>query len=232
MKISLWSRLLDVVSPRRCAVCSTRLSITECDICATCNMHLPRTGYQTSPYDNVMAKLFWGQIPIERAAALFYYEAHSETSRIIYGLKYRGHPEIGVSMGRMAAGEFMTAGFFDGIDMIIPLPLARKRMRERGYNQSEAVAKGVSEIAGIPINTRVVKRMRFNGSQTSLSRWGRLDNVENMFKLIDGNGIEGKHILLVDDIVTTGATIIACAKTMVQVKGLKLSVMTLGFTKS
>jgi ComF family protein len=231
-RISFWTRLLDLISPRLCTVCGERLSITEEVICGKCNLHLPRTGFQRNAKDNIMAKMFWGQIPIERASALFYYEAHSETANIIYELKYKNHPEIGETMGRMMARELQRADFFDGIDGIVPVPLAKKRERQRGYNQSMEIAKGVSEITSLPIYNKVVKRNTFSGSQTSKGRWERNENVENVFELIDGDSIRGKHLLIIDDVVTTGATIIACAKEMSKAEGVRFSVLSLGFAKS
>ena len=179
-----------------------------------------------------MAKTFWGQIPIERAAALFYYEPHAETANILYELKYKNHPEIGEVMGRLMAREFQPEGFFDGIDGIVPVPLARKRQRQRGYNQSYELAKGVSEVVGLPIFNKVIKRCQFEGSQTSKGRWERNENVENVFQLTDGERICGKHLLLIDDVVTTGATVIAYAKELVKAGNIKISVLSLGFTKS
>ena len=222
MRISLWTRLLDLISPRLCTVCGERLSVTEEVLCGKCNLHLPRTGFQRDPQENIMAKIFWGQIPIERATALFYYEAHAKTANIIYELKYKNHPEIGETMGRMMARELERGDFFDGIDGIVPVPLAKKRQRQRGYNQSMEIAKGVSEI----------KRNAFSGSQTSKGRWERNENVENVFELIDGDSIRGKHLLIIDDVVTTGATIIACAKEMSKAEGVRFSVLSLGFAKS
>ena len=192
---------------------------------------MPRTGYSNNPYENEMAKLFWAQIPVERAAALFHYESHAETANIIYQLKYKDHPEIGPLMGRMVATELKRDDFFDGIDVIIPVPLTKERLRQRGYNQSEEIAKGVSEITGLPINKDVVKRMVFKGSQTRRSRWDRQENVEYAFKLIHGEPIAGKHLLIVDDVVTTGATIIACAKELVKAGNVKISVLSLGLTR-
>jgi ComF family protein len=215
-----------------CVVCGERLSVSEEVICATCNLHLPRTGFQRDPYENIMAKTFWGQIPIERAAALFYYEPHAETANILYDMKYRNHPEIGEVMGRMMAKEFQPTGFFDGIDGIVPVPLARKREHQRGYNQSMELAKGISEVVGLPIYNKVVKRCLFEGSQTSRGRWERNENVENVFQLTDGERISGKHLLIIDDVVTTGATIVACAKELVKADGIKISVLSLGYTKS
>ena len=159
--ISFWSRLIDLVSPRPCMVCGARLAIEEEVVCASCNLHLPRTGFAANAYDNPMAQRFWARIPIERAAGLFYYEAGSEVSRIIHQLKYTDRPEIGEVMGRMAAQEFATDGFFEDIDLIIPIPLARKRERQRGYNQSEAVARGVAAVTGLPIVCNVVERISF-----------------------------------------------------------------------
>ncbi len=231
MAVTLWSRVLDFVSPRLCAICGGRLSATEQAICSPCCLRLPRTGFWAQPYDNPMAHLFWGQMTVERTAALFYYEAHSETSRLIYALKYRDRPDIGFAMGRMAALEFMATGFFDGIDVMVPVPLARKRQRERGYNQSEEIAAGVASATGLAVETRAVERTAFRGSQTNLSRQERLDNVDGQFRMTDAKKLQGLHVLLIDDIVTTGATIIACATAMASTPGIKFSVMALGMAK-
>ena len=229
--ISFWRRLLDLISPRICVVCGRRLSVTEEVICNKCNLHLPRTGFSNNPYENEMAKLFWGQIPIERAAALFHYESHAEIANIIYQLKYKNHPEIGPLMGRMVATELKRDDFFDGIDVIIPVPLTKKRFRQRGYNQSEEIAKGISEVTGLPVNKEVVKRTAFKGSQTRRSRWDRQENVEYAFELTPGEPIAGKHLLIVDDVVTTGSTIVACAKELVKAGSVKISVLSLGLTR-
>ena len=225
-KISLWQRLLDLLAPRLCTVCGRRLSLSERVLCASCNMHLPRTGFQLNASDNMMARLFWGIIPVERAAALFYYEASSKDSNIIYDLKYHNHPEIGQVMGRMMALEFMPSGFFEGINGIVPVPLARKRQRQRGYNQSEMIAEGIREATGIPIYNKVVSRSAFLESQTHLGRWDRNDNVEGIFQLIgDGSYIRGKHLLMVDDVVTTGATVVACGQELLKAGDVRLSVL-------
>ena len=229
--ISFWHRLLDLISPRSCVICGRRLSVSEDVICNKCNLHLPRTDYAQNAFDNEMAKLFWGQIPIERAAALFHYESHSETANIIYQLKYKNHPEIGETMGRMTARELQRADFFDGIDGIIPIPLTRKRYRQRGYNQSYEIAKGVSEVTGLPIYNDAVQRTNFKGSQTHRWRWDRIENVESAFKLTNAERIAGKHILLMDDVVTTGATMISCAKELSKAGNVKFSTLSLGHTK-
>jgi len=230
--ISFWSRLLDLISPRLCVVCGNRLAVTEETLCSKCYLHLPRTDFANDLYENVMAKLFWGQIKLEKATALFYYEPHAETAQILYELKYKNHPEIGVVMGRMMAKELMKSGLFEDIDALVPVPLAKKREHERGYNQSMELAKGVSEVTQLPIANQVVRRTKFVDSQTHRGRWERNENVEGVFELVDGDSLSGKHVLLIDDVVTTGATIIACAQEMQKASNVRISVLALGFAKS
>lgn len=230
--ISFWSRLLDLISPRLCVVCGNRLAVTEEVVCSKCYLHLPRTDFGHDLYENVMAKLFWGQIKLEKATALFYYEPHAETVQILYEMKYKSHPEIGVVMGRMMAKELMKSGLFEDIDALVPVPLAKKREHERGYNQSLELAKGVSEVTQLPIANQVVRRTKFVDSQTHRGRWERNENVEGVFELVDGDSLSGKHVLLIDDVVTTGATIIACAQEMQKASNVRISVLALGFAKS
>ena len=224
-------RAINIISPKPCAMCGCRLAIGEDVICSSCDIDLPRTHYSQKPYDNEMAKIFWGRIPIEKAAALFFYRAHSLSSRIIYSMKYLNHPEVGELMGRMAAEEFARHGFFNSVDAIVPIPLAKKRLRERGYNQSLEIARGINEITGLPIINNAVNRKNFKGSQTQKDRWQRNENVEDEFILKDAFVLRGKHILIVDDVVTTGATVTACATAMRKCGEIKFSIMSLGLTK-
>ena len=229
--ISFWSRLLDLISPRACRICGQRLGISEEVICATCNLHLPRTWFCNDALDNIMARRFWGRLPIEKAAALFFYEAGSEVSNIIHSLKYHDHPEIGTIMGRMAAEEFIPSGFFDGIDLIMPVPLEKKRQRQRGYNQSEEIARGVAEATGLALCTNAVERTSFASSQTRKTLRERMENVEGAFHPTGKADLRGKHILVVDDIVTSGATICSCVECLLPTDGLRVSVMSLGVVK-
>ena len=195
-------------------------------------MHLPRTDFHRNALDNPMARLFWGIIPVERVAALFYYEAGSETANILYELKYHNHPEIGVVMGRMIGREFSESGFFDGIDMLVPIPLARSRQRHRGYNQSRSIAEGISQITGLPISDQLVRRTHFVKSQTQMGRRERQENVADVFEVKNLDGIHGRHLLLIDDVVTTGATITACARELLKAGDVTLSILSLGFVKA
>ena len=225
------ARIIDLLSPRACVICERRLTTQEHVICMPCNLHLPRTGFASDAYENELARLFWGRLPIERCAALFYYQSHSPTAKIIYEMKYHNHPEIAAYMGFIAAEEFASQGFFDDIDVIIPVPLSKSRQRQRGYNQSLEIAKGVSQSTGLPINDNAVIRKDFKGSQTDKDRWARNDNVKDVFELVDKEGIKDKHILLIDDIITTGATLSSCGTVISSVSGIKISIMSLGYTK-
>ncbi len=234
-RISFLTRLLDLIAPRACVICGCRLSITEELICGACNMHLPRTGFSESPSDNEMAKLFWGRLnsnyPIEQATALFRFEPESQVSKLIYNLKYHDHPEYGEILGRMVAME-QPESFFKDIQLIIPVPLTRVRQRRRGYNQSMMIAQGISDFTKIPIGKNIIIRKHFHESQTRKDWWERQDNVEGVFKLTDSSAVSGKHILIVDDVLTTGATILSCCNELLKAGDVRFSVLTLGFTKS
>lgn len=223
-------RLINLISPRACVVCGNRLAIGEQVICTACNISLPRTYFWRDPYENKMAKMFFGHIKIIKAAAMFYYQPQTRVSRIILSMKYLNHPDHAFMMGRLFAAELLRDGFFDGMDAIVPVPIASKRLRKRGYNQSKEVAVGVGEITGIPVYDNVVVRRTFRQSQTKMDRWQRMDNVADVFELSDSSLIAGKHVLIVDDVITTGATVVSCAVAMSNCEGVRFSVLSLGFT--
>lgn len=246
--MSLLSKIIDLCFPRYCTVCGNRLVGTEETICTYCRLHLPYTDTWENPYENEMAKQFWARIPIERCAALIYYQRHSLPSNLIYNLKYNDSPDIGIHLGKTIAERGLqkppTAEnhFFEGIDALIPIPITPKRRRERGYNQSEKIAEGISQLTNIPIITDAVARTSFHESQTSKNRWQRNLNVEGAFRLSpfyhDAEGkhpisqLAGKHLLIVDDVCTTGATIISCCKTLQQTGKMKFSITTIGWAKA
>ena len=224
--------ILDLVAPRACPVCGCRLAVGEKAICTSCNMMLPRTDFAEHALNNNMAQLFWGRIKrIQRAAAWIYYEPQTEVDHLLFALKYRNHPEYGEYLGNIMANEMKNHGFFDGIDCILPIPLAKARQRKRGYNQSEELARGIALATGLPIVTNAVKRITFDKSQTRLNRQQRMENVENTFVCTHNHDIDlqGKHLLLVDDVVTTGATIAACAQELLPYQYAGISILSLGF---
>ena len=216
----------NILFPRSCAVCGRRLNSAEDFICSNCYLDLPFTQIRGQE-GNVVERLFWEQIRIERASSFLWYKGGAKSIRPVLSLKYNDRPQYGIYFGKIMANDLKDTGFFDGIDSIIPVPLAKKKKRKRGYNQSEYLAKGLSMITGIPVRDDVVRRIIANPTQTRLNAEQRKKNVENIFKLVNGKAIEGKHVLLLDDVITTGATILSCAKELDKVENLRISILSL-----
>lgn len=224
--MTIWANLWDLFFPRPCVICGKSLLQMEDFICLHCFNSLPRTNLHLQK-DNEVEKNFWGKMPIECATSYLYYSKGGDVRNILYELKYYGNKEIGRSMGRCMANEISTSGFFDGIDFIVPVPLHPKREKERGYNQSEWLAKGISDITHIPINKNVLIRISYSITQTHKTRIERFESMRGMFKCINPEVLKDKHILFVDDVLTTGATLVAASDAMAGVSGLRISVLTL-----
>ena len=221
------SSLLDFFFPRMCPVCGNRLELDEHPLCLRCNMDMPRTMFWEHPYDNPLARMYWGKIPVEKATAYFYFVPKAGTAQMVYGAKYHGRGNIAIELGEMLADEMK--GFFDDFDCIVPVPVTIKRKMKRGYNQSDMIAQGISNVTGIPIERHTVIRRHFDKSQTHLTRDERILNVDDVFVLKDADSVKGKHVLLVDDVITTGATTISCAKQILKAENVKISILSLGF---
>lgn len=220
---SFWSLLF----PRCCVVCGSPLSRGEECLCTCCNINLPRTGFHLRK-DNPVECLFWGRIPgLKRASSFLFYRKGSDFRCILHLLKYGGYKELGEVMGRYMSAELSSGEFFDGVDMIIPVPLHRKKQKLRGYNQSEWIARGIASVTGIPLCAECMIREKNTETQTRKSTFERWENVEGIFRLCDTVHFEGKHVLLVDDVLTTGATTVACASAFARVSGIRISVLTL-----
>ncbi|MBR6035833.1 MAG: ComF family protein [Bacteroidaceae bacterium] len=223
--MAIWNDLSDLFLPRICCMCGHRLGANERYICNPCLMHLPYTYYHTVEH-NLLEKQFWGVFPIEKAVALFHHDG-ARTRRIIYNIKYWGRPKLATHLASMYAQELKDEHFFDDIDCIIPLPLHWRKQLKRGYNQSHYIAQGIRQVTGLPIYYHVVKREENNPSQTHLNAHERQENVRDVFRLTYPEKIAGLHVLLVDDVTTTGATLASCAKELVKAPQVKVSILTL-----
>jgi ComF family protein len=179
--------------------------------------------------DNPVAQLFWGRCMIERAAAFSYYNKGSRIRNLIHNLKYKGIREIGYELGRIYGSSLISSGFTADIDLIIPVPLHPEKMRIRGFNQSEIISKGIADATGLEVDIKSLSRKTRSATQTKRSRYERWTNVEGIFQVIDPQTILGKHILLVDDVITTGSTIESCTNELLNVRGVKVSVVALAF---
>lgn len=161
------------------------------------------------------------------ATAYLYYYKEGQYSSLIHHLKYHDHPEVGTYLGRLAATELRESGFFDGIDLIIPVPLSRKRYRQRGYNQSDYIAQGISEVTHIALRTDCLVRTVDTDTQTHKSQEERWKNTEGIFQVVNPEVLKGKHLLLIDDVATTGATLHACASALLTLPGVRISIFAL-----
>ena len=218
--------LKELLFPRYCKVCRRRLMQSEQHLCINCLLDLPRTHYEREPNNLLMQHLMeWPEVI--RATAYFYYYKEGKYSSLIHHLKYYDHPEVGTYLGRLAATELKASGFFDGIDLIIPVPLSKKKQRQRGYNQCDYIARGISEITGIIICTDCIERSINTDTQTAKGRIERWKNTEGIFRITNAETLKGKHILLLDDVATTGATLHACISTLLTVPGVRVSVFAL-----
>lgn len=165
--------------------------------------------------------MFTGQVQFERATAFFNYQKHTNYAHLIHKLKYQGRDDIGIWLGEMFGVKLQESGFLDDIDAIVPIPLHPKRQRKRGYNQSQMIAKGIANITKTPIITNAVIRAVYTNTQTRKNKEERAENVQGIFEVIDNKALENKHILILDDVITTGATCISCAETILQNSNVK-----------
>lgn len=230
-KWRLWlESLTGLLLPRYCCVCGRRLQEAESVTCVSCLACLPRTHLE-GRRGNVVERLFWDdRLCVRRANSFLYYQHESPFSNIYFHFKYFGHPQVAVAYGRMIAQELAGTDFFEGMDALVPIPLSARRLRQRGYNQSDLLAQGISEVTGLPVNARAVRRVVDNPTQTLLSPEERVKNVRGIFAPADRNRLSGRHVLLVDDIITTGGTVRACAHALVGASCAGISVLSLGFS--
>lgn len=223
---------LDFFFPRYCLMCNRPLEPDEKTICLDCNIGLPRTSLWFTPKDNHLAKRFYGKVVVDKVASYVYYYSHSHTADIVYAFKYHNEPYTAVSMGRFMGLEIGMTDFFNDIDCLIPVPLNKKRLRQRGYNQSERLAHGISKVTGIEVVNKAIIRKVYTVSQTQMDAYERQDNMDNVFALTKhADKIKGKHCLLIDDVITTGAITAACARTLLQVSDVKVSILSFGCVK-
>jgi len=222
----LCADLVDLLFPQRCVLCGRRLSKVERELCSACFSQLPFTGIR-GERGNGIERIFWCRVPIERASSFIRHLPGSESRKVVHGLKYRKRLELGIVMGRCMAKDLEGTDFFEGVDLIVPVPLSVKRRAARGYNQSDMLAKGVSEVTGIRVDTMAVERIKDNVSQTRLSRVERRENVRGIFRLCGKERLVGRHVLLIDDVLTSGATLLSCAEEVAKAEGVKISVLTL-----
>lgn len=228
MKIKSWlDDVLNLFYPAECHLCGNPLSPHERFICTPCIETLPRTGYHND-LRNPMVEKFAGQFPFVSATGHFFYTRESSLAQLIQDMKYRNFPSIGNKLGAIAGEELYMSGFLSDVEVLVPVPMHYFKKARRGYNQSERISRGIGEATGLPVQD-ILKMIRTRKTQTALSGEERMRNAENLFKVKPGMDIDGKGVLLVDDICTTGATLGSAAKVLTErFPGIKLYLFTLG----
>ena len=217
--------------PHICVSCGKNLYKQEHSICAYCAYYLPKTNFHLDA-DNPIAKIFWGRVTIHSAAAFYSFNKGGKVQHLIHQLKYKGKKNIGVAVGKLYGFELNNCASFNTVNIIIPVPLHRKKLKKRGYNQSDVFAEGLAESMNIEADYKTLYRAVESETQTKKSRFNRWQNVESIFQLRDNKVLEGKHVLLVDDVITTGATLEACAHTLLQVPDIKVSIATIAYAEN
>ncbi|MFA6925091.1 MAG: ComF family protein [Bacteroidales bacterium] len=225
----MFNDFISIIFPELCCACGRVIRKGEECICSYCSYHLPKTGFHLDD-DNQLSRLFWGRTTLNSVAAFYYFNKSTKVQELIHQLKYKGKKEIGLKIGELYGNELKTSGLFKDIDVIIPVPLHFSKEKKRGYNQSNIFAEGIAKSLNKEVDISVLSRKYASETQTRKSRYNRWQNVSEIFSLNDEYlKFKGFHVLLVDDVITTGSTIEACANTLFKIPEIKLSVAAMAF---
>jgi ComF family protein len=228
-RLNLSTILADFVGliyPRVCVGCHEVLYRHEDTLCTHCHIELPHTHFENQP-NNPVARLFWGKINFETATSSYFFSKKSRIQQIIHSFKYKNRPEIAEYMGHLMGKKLMSIHQRLPFEVIIPVPLHPVKKRLRGYNQAEHLAMGISEEMNVPLDVKSIQRITANKTQTNRSLYDRWTNVNSIFELRSNHTLSGKHVLIVDDVITSGATIESCAQCILTIPKIKISIASL-----
>lgn len=217
---------LHLIYPHNCAGCGSDLLENDQEICMHCFANLPETNFALYG-GNPIEKIFYGRLQIELATAGYYFNKKSALQRLIHQLKYKGNKEVGRQLGKWLGLQLHKSNRFTNVQALVPLPLYPDKEKRRGYNQSTVICEGIADVMQLPVLTDVVSRKRYTDTQTKKGRSDRWTNVDNSFAISNTDLLTNKHVLLVDDVITTGATLEACGTALKTVQGLTLSIAAL-----
>ena len=219
----IWWDILNLFFPLNCAACGNYLFKSEKVICTSCLFQLPKTNFHLQK-ENIISDIFIGRVPINTATAFFTFNKGSRYQKLIHKLKYKGQAEIGIELGKHFGSFLMKSEYYQDIDAIVPVPLHPKKKKIRGYNQSEMIAKGMAKSMNSELVVDILIRNIHSESQTRKNKIERWLNVKDVFEIKSSEKLKNKHILLVDDVITTGATIEACAQKLLRIENIKISI--------
>ena len=217
--------IINLFYPRVCAACGEALLKDEKTVCLKCRYLLPKTGYELNP-DNPLAQTFYGRVRFHAVTSAFFFAKSGKVQHLIHELKYKGNKDAGIFLGQQLGETIKNAPLFQDIDYLIPVPLHPKREKQRGYNQSLMIAQGIHEVTGIAIGDKYLIRAVNTATQTKKSAEERYQNVKDIFEVRFADELNGKHVLLIDDVLTTGATLESCAHQLENIPGITISAAT------
>jgi ComF family protein len=221
---------ISLIFPQLCVACQESLIANEELLCTNCLYNLPFTNFHLNA-NNIVASQFWGKVPVKAAYALYYFTKGGKVQNMMHQFKYNGMQQIGNLLGTIAGKQLKQNEIFKSADVIIPVPLHKKRLRERGFNQSACFADGLAQKLNATVEIDNLVRVVATKTQTHKSRFARFENMKQVFEVSRPDRLINKHVLLVDDIVTTGSTLEACATELLKVPGLTLSIATIAYAE-
>ena len=227
----MFKSLLHLFFPPTCAGCKTILIANENVICTSCRHEMPLTQHHLNP-ENDACKKFYGRIPVEHVSALVYFHKKGIVQELIHSLKYRGQEAIGTVLGEWYGEELKSSQLLQTVDAIIPVPLHPKKLRERGYNQVTEFGNALAKKLEIPVNNSILYRQVYSKTQSQKNRLGRTEGIDTIFDVSFDEKDHNKHFLLIDDVITTGATLEVCAKALLKIPGTKISIVCMAMADS
>lgn len=219
---------ISLIYPRNCVACGNSLFKHEEALCNYCYLNLPKTNFHLQP-NNVIKNLFYGRVDIETAGSFYLFSKKGSIQKILHAIKYKGHKDLAVLVGKWYAKDLLSDPSVSQSACIIPVPLHPLKLKQRGYNQSEEFAKGLADGLHIPANTGLLRRMQNTSTQTRKNKFERWENVEDVFEVSDTESFKNSSVILVDDVITTGATIEACCQALQQIEGIKIHVLSIAY---
>lgn len=229
--MNLIQDFISLFFPRTCYACGNNLFQNEKIICTSCLLHLPKTNFHKIA-NNPVSKVFWGRVNLVTATSMYFYRKGGKVQHLIHQLKYKGHKEIGVMLGEIYGGQLKETELFKGIDLIIPIPLHHSKLKKRGFNQAETFARGLAVSMQKKMDNSSLVRQIATSTQTKKTRYKRWENVSDIFSLKIPENINNKHILVVDDVITTGATMEAFIQTIQTATNVKVSAASIAFASN